>query len=87
MKYRSFITLLLAWFSLTAAGREVRDLNFGWTFQVEGSDSARIVDLPHDYLIGQPWVAPSPDELPDSRDQAANFRSRLSARALKAPVR
>ena len=86
MKYRSFITLLLAWFSLTAAGREVRDLNFGWTFQVEGSDSARIVDLPHDYLIGQPWVAPSPDELPDSRDQAANFRSRLSARAFKEPV-
>lgn len=69
-----------------AASREVRGLDFGWSFQYEGSDSTFTVDLPHDYLIGRPWVAPSKEEMPDNSDQAANFRSRLSARAFKEPV-
>nr|MDE6126057.1 glycoside hydrolase family 2 protein [Muribaculaceae bacterium] len=68
------------------ASREVRGLNSGWSFRYEGCDSATLVDLPHDYLIGLPWVAPSPDEMPDNDDKAANFRSRLSARAFKEPV-
>lgn len=68
------------------ASREVRGLDFGWSFQYEGSDSTFTVDLPHDYLIGRPWEAPTKEEMPDNSDQAANFRSRLSARAFKEPV-
>ena len=41
------------------------------------------VDVPHDYQISQPWVEPSPEERPDNGDGAANFKSRLSARAFK----
>ncbi len=87
MLRNSFFALLLVLAIIAAnASREVRGLDFGWSFQYEGADSAIMVDLPHDYLIGRPWVAPSPDEMPDNDDQAANFRSRLSARAFKEPV-
>ncbi len=84
---KKIVAILCAFSALSAyAGRESRSLNFGWTFQYEGCDSVIKVDLPHDYLIGQPWVAPSTDEIPDDTDRAANFRSRLSARAFKEPV-
>ena len=43
----------------------------------------RMVDLPHDFQIEQPWVAPAADEQPDMSDGAANVRSRLSARGFK----
>ena len=41
------------------------------------------VDIPHDFQIEQPWVAPSADERADQSDAAANIKSRLSARGFK----
>ncbi|MBO5881089.1 MAG: DUF4982 domain-containing protein, partial [Paraprevotella sp.] len=43
----------------------------------------RMVDVPHDFQIEQPWVAPSADERPDNSDVGANVRSRLSSRGFK----
>ena len=45
-----------------------------------------VVNLPHDYLISQPWVPPGADEKTDNTDAAANRRSRLSSRAFKEPT-
>ncbi|BCS85058.1 beta-galactosidase [Prevotella herbatica] len=41
------------------------------------------VIIPHDFQIEQPWVAPSKEEHADNSDQAANVKSRLSARGFK----
>ncbi len=73
--------------------REIINFNFGWKFHngdiVEIPASKGIaaswqdVDLPHDFQIEQPWVAPTKDETGDNSDQASNFKSRLSARGFK----
>ncbi len=73
--------------------RIIQDLNFGWKFflgdapeaaQPTFDDSSwRTVDLPHDFQIEQPWVAPSADEKADNTNEAANIRSRLSSRGFK----
>ena len=75
--------------------REVVNLNFGWYFHLGELDAIPLsvpaideqgwerVDVPHDFQISQPWVEPSPEERPDNADGAANFKSRLSARAFK----
>lgn len=42
------------------------------------------VDVPHDFQISQPWVEPSPGEVPNYTDVASNFKSILSSRAFKA---
>jgi len=73
----------------------VVNLNFDWSFHLGELDAVPTalpaagaagwerVDVPHDYQIAQPWVEPSPEERPDNGDGAANFKSRLSARAFK----
>ncbi len=76
--------------------RETINMNFGWMFHAgdittvpttanppQESNGWRTVDLPHDYQIEQPWVAPGNDEQGDNSDQASNFKSRLSARGFK----
>lgn len=73
--------------------RSVANLNFGWLFcagDVYGAqaiafdDSAWTpVNLPHDFQISQPWVAPAADERPDKDNAVANVSSRLSSRAFK----
>ena len=78
---------------VTAQVRVVEDLNFGWKFHngdVAGAaqtifdDSQwRTVNVPHDFLIEQTWVAPAPDEQADNDDPAANIKSRLSSRGFK----
>lgn len=73
--------------SIETSARTVIPLDFGWRFQHQDSDSSVIVNLPHDYLIGQPWIKPSSEEIPDNRDGAANIKSRLSARAFKEPTK
>lgn len=85
---------LCCWPLLLQAQREVINWDFGWRFhrgQVDvkaltrlpsGSDW-RDVDLPHDFQIEQPWVAPAKDEQTDYSDQASNFKSRLSGRGFK----
>ena len=47
----------------------------------QGGDD--VVNLPHDFLIGQDWVAPDASERPDNSDAGSNVRSRLSPRGFK----
>jgi beta-galactosidase len=83
MNYRRYLgALLLATLCGLLPARDRISLNKGWTFCDE-QDRTCLVDLPHDYQIGQPWVVPSIDERPDDSDAAANVKSRLSARAFK----
>jgi beta-galactosidase len=65
-----------------AQAREVRNLDFRWEFN-RGDSCWQMVDLPHDFQISQPWVVPSLDEKANNTDNAANVKSRLSARAFK----
>ncbi|MBQ8521853.1 MAG: DUF4982 domain-containing protein [Bacteroides sp.] len=74
-------------------GRRVENFNFGWKFigqdvvgaeQPQYDDSNwRTVDVPHDFQIEQPWVAPDVGEKADNSDPGANRRSRLSSRGFK----
>ena len=73
-------------------GRKVVSMNFGWKFhagdlenaQLPGLDDAgwMVIDVPHDFQISQPWVAPETAES-GSNSAAANTRSLLSARGFK----
>ena len=76
------------------AQRDTLSLNRGWQFKYGNSSSTaqntdfstsdvQPVNLPHDFQISQPWVAPAKNEKADNSDQAANVKSRLSARAFK----
>ena len=70
--------------SMWAQQREVINLNYDWDFSRDSLfNDFRKVDVPHDFQIEQPWVAPSADERPDNSDVAANIKSRLSARGFK----
>ena len=93
---RSFLTSLVLMVCMgMSAQRQISDFNFGWKFHlgeypVEQLQNAftddsdwRDIDVPHDFQIEQPWVAPSADENANNSDGASNFKSRLSARAFK----
>ena len=98
-KTRLFASLLLGGFSLmgtlpaAAAVRDTISINCGWQFHrgdvkniselktTQGADD--VVNLPHDFLIGQDWVAPDASERPDNSDAGSNVRSRLSSRGFK----
>ncbi|WP_027453530.1 glycoside hydrolase family 2 TIM barrel-domain containing protein [Segatella baroniae] len=70
---------------------QVINLNFGWQFHHGKADSKhlnaisdwRTIDVPHDFLIEQPWVAPDQNEKANNNDPAANRKSRLSSRGFK----
>ncbi len=88
-----FFLCILSVLQLTAQVRQVEDINFGWRFHAGNLSEAvapdfddsswRVVDLPHDYQIEQPWIAPAADEKADNTDVAANIKSRLSSRGFK----
>ena len=83
---KRIIIILLAVASsigLTAQERQVINLNFGWEFRLNNEGEWRKVNLPHDFQIEQPWVAPAADEKADNTDVAANIKSRLSSRGFK----
>lgn len=93
---RTFLTSLILVVCMgLSAQRQISDFNFGWKFhlgeypieqlQDAFSDNSdwRDIDVPHDFQIEQPWVAPSADENANNSDGASNFKSRLSARAFK----
>ena len=93
---RSFLTSLVLMICMgMSAQRQISDFNFGWKFHlgeypVEQLQNAftddsdwHDIDVPHDFQIEQPWVAPSADENANNSDGASNFKSRLSARAFK----
>ena len=73
--------------------REEKGLNFDWLFiagdpagaeAISFDDSGwQKVNLPHDFQISQPWVAPAADEHGDKDNAVANITSRLSARGFK----
>ena len=79
--------------SADAAVRDTISINCGWQFHrgdvkniselksTQGEDD--VVNLPHDFLIGQDWVAPDASERPDNSDAGSNVRSRLSPRGFK----
>ena len=85
--------VLMAVLCVNAQQRIVENLNFGWRFHagsVSGAEqktfddsSWRTVNVPHDFQIEQPWVAPAADEKADNGDPAANIKSRLSSRGFK----
>ena len=87
------ITAILLSHSSVMGQRSETCLNFGWKFHAGSIENAmiptfddsgwRIVNVPHDFQIEQPWVVPSADEKADESNAAANVKSRLSSRAFK----
>lgn len=79
--------------STEAAVRDTISINQGWQFhrgdvkniaELKTTQSGDdVVNLPHDFLIGQDWVAPDASERPDNSDAGSNVRSRLSPRGFK----
>ena len=79
--------------SADAAVRDTISINQGWQFhrgdvkniaELKSTQSEDdVVNLPHDFLIGQDWVAPDASERPDNSDAGSNVRSRLSSRGFK----
>ena len=77
----------------SASVRDTISLDRGWQFHrgdvsdvnmlknLQANDE--VVNLPHDFLIGQDWVAPDASERPDNSDVGSNVRSRLSSRGFK----
>ena len=77
----------------SAPVRDTISLDRGWQFHrgdvsdvnmlknLQANDE--VVNLPHDFLIGQDWVAPDASERPDNSDAGSNVRSRLSSRGFK----
>ena len=84
---------LMGTLSADAAVRDTISINCGWQFHrgdvkniselksTQGEDD--VVNLPHDFLIGQDWGAPDASERPDNSDAGSNVRSRLSPRGFK----
>ena len=86
MKYRLIPILLEALLplALSAQTRTIISLNEGWEFSRDSLFSnVQVINVPHDFQIEQPWIAPSADERADTTDVAANIKSRLSARGFK----
>ena len=84
---------LMGTLSADAAVRDTISINQGWQFHrgdvknmaelITTQSGDDVVNLPHDFLIGQDWVAPDASERPDNSDAASNVRSRLSSRGFK----
>ena len=84
---------LVGTLSADAAVRDSISINQGWQFhrgdvknisELKTTQSGDdVVNLPHDFLIGQDWVAPDASERPDNSDAGSNVRSRLSSRGFK----
>lgn len=87
---RILIAFASLWVGSGAAAYKI-GMNPGWEFMLDGQQSAAlpdggqwaVVDLPHDFQISQPWVAPDSTDRPDLSNQMANIASRLSSRAFK----
>ena len=81
---KSIAALLGISTAMLAQPRNVSSLNEGWQFSRDSLFSnSETINVPHDFQIEQPWVAPAADEQADNSDVAANIKSRLSARGFK----
>ena len=84
---------LMGTLSAETAVRDTISINQGWQFhrgdvknmaELKTTQSGDdVVNLPHDFLIGQDWVAPDASERPDNSDAGSNVRSWLSSRGFK----
>ena len=85
MRRLFFITTTLLFALMAQADvRQVMSLNMGWEFSRDAQfTNPKTIDVPHDFQIEQPWIAPGADEKADNSDAAANIKSRLSARGFK----
>ena len=83
MKKVFFSTIAVLMSLSASAQRHIESLNFGWEFRLNDVGEWQQVDVPHDFQIEQPWVAPAADEKADNTDVAANIKSRLSSRGFK----
>ena len=80
----SIIPFCIFAFLPLSAQRQTETLNFGWEFSRNAQfTNAQTIDVPHDFQIEQPWVAPAANERADNSDAGANIKSRLSARGFK----
>ena len=91
--YSGLLMLASATGNASASVRDTISLDRGWQFhrgdvsdvnllkKLQANDE--VVNLPHDFLIGQDWVAPDASERPDNSDAGSNVRSRLSPRGFK----
>ena len=91
--YSGMLMLVSAAGTASASVRDTISLDRGWQFHrgdvsdvnmlknLQANDD--VVNLPHDFLIGQDWVAPDASERPDNSDAGSNVRSRLSPRGFK----
>ena len=76
----TLVGLLSLTTGLWAQPRETVNLNFSWEFSHDSLfNASKMIDVPHDFQIEQPWVTPAADERADNTDVAANIKSRLSA--------
>ena len=91
---KTIYSLALAAMAMNASAAEVECLNRGWFFHLGESAPTitvsqaqnagwKAVNVPHDFQIEQPWVAPDASERADNSDAGANIKSRLSARGFK----
>ena len=84
MKQLILVLLLTALGIDAKAQHHVESLNTGWEFSRDSLfTTTETVNVPHDFQISQPWVAPAANEKADNSNAAANTRSRLSARGFK----
>lgn len=91
--YSGLLMLLSAAGTASASVRDTISLDRGWQFHRGDVSNVNmlknlqvnddVVNLPHDFLIGQDWVAPDASERPDNSDAGSNVRSRLSPRGFK----
>lgn len=84
MKYLQIVIMaLFACMPVSLRGeRTVQNINQGWLFSPD-SVVWRSVDLPHDFQIESPWIAPDANESFKSDPSIATVKSRLSARGFK----
>ena len=88
-----FALIMILCGGMSVLARNVVSLNFGWKFHAGDLNDAQqvqlddrgwtMINLPHDFQIHQPWIAPEKSEKADNSDMASNVKSRLSARAFK----
>lgn len=90
----AIVSLLLPAAVQAQSARKVTNINRGWYFHPGDAtpsitvdkakaDGWKPVNVPHDFQIEQPWVAPDASERADNCDAGANIKSRLSARGFK----
>lgn len=95
MKRLLLLSLCLSSALSVNAQRDTLSLNRGWMFrhgacaetvtidQATEANGWHQIDVPHDFQIEQPWVAPDASEQADNSDAGANIKSRLSSRGFK----